>query len=48
MLTVKADKAAVPAMDAPVGIDFDERAVFLFDAASGARIRGDVGAAGGT
>jgi multiple sugar transport system ATP-binding protein len=38
-VTVKADKSASHAMDAPVGIGFEDRAVFLFDAASGARIR---------
>ena len=38
-MTVKADKSASYAMDAPIGITFAERAVFLFDADSGERIR---------
>ncbi len=38
-LTVKADKAAGYAMDAPIGIAFAERAAFLFDTATGERIR---------
>ncbi|MFO1039477.1 MAG: ABC transporter ATP-binding protein [Geminicoccaceae bacterium] len=38
-LTVKADKGASYPMDAPIGITFPDRAIFLFDAASGARIR---------
>ena len=38
-LTVKADKTAAYDMDAPIGITFSERAVFLFDADSGERIR---------
>jgi multiple sugar transport system ATP-binding protein len=38
-LTVKADKGAAYDMDAPIGITFSERAVFLFDAHSGERIR---------
>jgi len=40
-LTVKADKAASHAMDAPIGIGFSDRAVYLFDAESGERIRGE-------
>jgi multiple sugar transport system ATP-binding protein len=39
-LTVKADKAAHYDMDAPIGITFPDRAIFLFDAENGARIRG--------
>jgi multiple sugar transport system ATP-binding protein len=38
-LTVKADKGAAYAMDAPVGITFAEGAAFLFDGESGERIR---------
>ncbi len=38
-LTVKADKNAAYDMDTPIGITFSERAVFLFDADSGERIR---------
>ena len=39
ILTVKADKSAAHDMDAPVGIDFPDRAAFLFDSDSGDRIR---------
>ena len=39
MLTVKADKAAVLAMDAPVGIDFDAASVYLFASDGGERLR---------
>jgi multiple sugar transport system ATP-binding protein len=38
-LTVKADKGAAYDMDAPIGIGFAERAVFLFDTETGERIR---------
>ncbi|MGE0007674.1 MAG: ABC transporter ATP-binding protein [Parvibaculaceae bacterium] len=38
-LTVKAGKQAQYAMDEPIGIDFPDEAVFLFDSATGARIR---------
>jgi multiple sugar transport system ATP-binding protein len=38
-MTVKADKSAHYDMDAPIGIGFADKAVFLFDAESGARIR---------
>ena len=43
MMTVKADKAASYAMDAPIGIAFAERALFLFDSGSGERLRGRAG-----
>jgi multiple sugar transport system ATP-binding protein len=36
---VKADKSAHYAMDEPIGIDFQETSVFLFDGETGARIR---------
>jgi multiple sugar transport system ATP-binding protein len=39
-VTVKADKSAHYAMDEPIGIDFQETSVFLFDGETGARIRG--------
>jgi multiple sugar transport system ATP-binding protein len=39
-VTVKADKSAHYAMDEPIGIDFQEASVFLFDGETGARIRG--------
>jgi multiple sugar transport system ATP-binding protein len=39
-VTVKADKAAQYRMDEPIGIDFADSAVFLFDSDTGARIRG--------
>jgi multiple sugar transport system ATP-binding protein len=39
-ITVKADKSAQYQMDEPIGIDFADPAVFLFETASGARIRG--------
>ena len=39
-VTVKADKAAQYEMDEPIGIAFADRAIFLFDAETGARIRG--------
>ena len=38
-VTVKADKSAHYAMDEPIGIDFQETSVFLFDGETGARIR---------
>ncbi len=38
-LTVKADKGAAHEMDAPIGVTFSERSVFLFDTDSGERIR---------
>ena len=38
-VTVKADKSAHYAMDEPIGIDFQETSVFLFDGDTGARIR---------
>ncbi|MFO1210852.1 MAG: ABC transporter ATP-binding protein [Amaricoccus sp.] len=38
-MTVKADKSASWDMDAPIGIDVAERGLFLFDQASGERIR---------
>jgi len=38
-VTVKADKSALFAMDEPIGIDFQETSVFLFDGETGARIR---------
>jgi multiple sugar transport system ATP-binding protein len=40
MMTVKADKSASYAMDAPIGIAVAERGLFLFDQSSGERIRG--------
>ena len=43
-MTVKADKSAHYDMDAPIGISFADKAVFLFDAESGARIRAGNGA----
>jgi ABC-type sugar transport systems, ATPase components len=39
MLTVKADKSAHHDMDEPIGIDFKDSAVFLFDTETGERIR---------
>jgi multiple sugar transport system ATP-binding protein len=39
-MTVKADKSAQYKMDEPIGIDFADAAVFLFDTETGARIRG--------
>jgi multiple sugar transport system ATP-binding protein len=39
LLTVKSDKSASWDMDAPVGIAFAEKAVFLFDTSTGERIR---------
>ncbi len=39
-VTVKADKSAHYQMDEPIGISFADDAVFLFDTATGARIRG--------
>jgi multiple sugar transport system ATP-binding protein len=39
MITVKADKSAHHEMDEPIGIDFKDGAVFLFDTDSGERIR---------
>jgi multiple sugar transport system ATP-binding protein len=38
-VTVKADKTAHYQMDEPIGIDFTDAAVFLFDTETGARIR---------
>jgi multiple sugar transport system ATP-binding protein len=38
-VTVKADKSAQYKMDEPIGIDFVDAAVFLFDGETGARIR---------
>jgi multiple sugar transport system ATP-binding protein len=38
-VTVKADKAAQYKMDEPIGIDFSDQAVFLFDTETGARLR---------
>jgi multiple sugar transport system ATP-binding protein len=38
-VTVKADKSAHYAMDEPIGIDFVETSVFLFDSETGTRIR---------
>jgi multiple sugar transport system ATP-binding protein len=38
-VTVKADKGAQYKMDEPIGVDFADDAVFLFDAETGARIR---------
>jgi multiple sugar transport system ATP-binding protein len=38
-MTVKADKSAQYKMDEPIGIDFADGAVFLFDSETGARIR---------
>ncbi|RWN55014.1 ABC transporter ATP-binding protein [Mesorhizobium sp.] len=42
-VTVKADKSAHYDMDEPIGITFQDAAVFLFDAETGARIRGRAG-----
>jgi multiple sugar transport system ATP-binding protein len=39
MITVKADKAAHHEMDEPIGIEFKDTAVFLFDTETGERIR---------
>jgi multiple sugar transport system ATP-binding protein len=39
-MTVKDDKSASYAMDAPIGIAVAERGLFLFDQATGERIRG--------
>jgi hypothetical protein len=39
MMTVKADKSASYAMDAPIGIAVAERGLFLFDQGTGERIR---------
>jgi len=38
-VTIKADKSAHYEMDEPIGIDFAESSVFLFDTETGARIR---------
>jgi multiple sugar transport system ATP-binding protein len=38
-VTVKADKSAQYNMDEPIGIDFADNTVFLFDTETGARIR---------
>jgi multiple sugar transport system ATP-binding protein len=38
-VTVKADKSAQHRMEEPIGLTFPQSAVFLFDSASGARIR---------
>ena len=38
MLTVKADKGAALAMDAPVGVDFDPGSIYIFDSESGERL----------
>ncbi|MGE4253441.1 MAG: ABC transporter ATP-binding protein [Parvibaculaceae bacterium] len=43
-MTVKADKQAHYNMDEPIGIDFADNAIFLFDSATGARIRGPAAA----
>nr|WP_287158702.1 TOBE domain-containing protein [Mesorhizobium sp.] len=42
-VTVKADKSAHYDMDEPIGITFQDSAVFLFDAETGARIGGRAG-----
>jgi multiple sugar transport system ATP-binding protein len=42
-VTVKADKSAHYDMDEPIGITFQDTAVFLFDAETGARIGGRAG-----
>jgi multiple sugar transport system ATP-binding protein len=39
MITVKADKTAHHDMDEPIGIDFKDAAIFLFDTETGERIR---------
>jgi len=39
LMTVKADKFAHHEMDEPIGVGFDDKAVYLFDTESGERIR---------